>query len=155
MVKYQDIFGDAINVAARLKSLSPRGGVCVSRGVRDYVDKQSAYIFDDMGEQHVKNITEAIRAYSIRFSDGKAVLDNSAIDPLDNAPIAVSISLTKSPWKSHYAKQSGTASQIASSKHTSSSFPMAHFLYWRAYESTRSKVRIRAELLETRRARSK
>lgn len=78
MVKGADIFGDGVNVASRLEGISQEGGICVSRGVFDYVAKQTSYVFDDMGEQTVKNIAEPIRAYSIRFRDGEAVLDQEA-----------------------------------------------------------------------------
>lgn len=73
MIKGQDIFGDGVNVTARLESLSEAGAVCVSRGVRDYVAKQTPYVFDDVGEQWVKNLAEPIRAYGIRFAAGRAV----------------------------------------------------------------------------------
>ena len=73
MIQGGDIFGDGVNVTARLESLSEAGSVCVSRGVRDYVAKQTPYVFDDVGEQWVKNLGEPIRAYSIRFAGGKVV----------------------------------------------------------------------------------
>lgn len=73
MIKGQDIFGDGVNVTARLESLCEAGAVCVSRGVRDYVAKQTPYVFDDVGEQWVKNLEEPIRAYSIRFAGGRAL----------------------------------------------------------------------------------
>ena len=73
MIKGQDIFGDGVNVTARLESLSEAGAVCVSRGVRDYVAKQTPYVFDDVGEQWVKNLAEPIRAYGIRFAAGRAL----------------------------------------------------------------------------------
>ncbi len=73
MIKGQDIFGDGVNVTARLESLCEAGAVCVSRGVRDYVAKQTPYLFEDVGEQWVKNLEEPIRAYSIRFARGRAL----------------------------------------------------------------------------------
>lgn len=73
MIKGQDIFGDGVNVAARLESLCEAGAVCVSRGVRDYVAKQTPYVFDEVGEQWVKNLEEPIRAYSIGFAGGRAL----------------------------------------------------------------------------------
>ena len=80
MVKGSDIFGDGVNVASRLEGVSESGGISVSRGVFDYVDKQTAYVFDDLGMQKVKNISEPIDAYSIRFEDGKAVVNKEAFD---------------------------------------------------------------------------
>jgi class 3 adenylate cyclase len=50
-----DIFGDGVNVAARLEALAEPGGVCVSRMVRDNVRDKLDYAFEDLGEQWVKN----------------------------------------------------------------------------------------------------
>jgi adenylate cyclase len=58
-----DIFGDGVNVAARLEALAEPGGICVSRVVRDQVRDKLAISFEDMGEQQVKNITRPVRAY--------------------------------------------------------------------------------------------
>jgi adenylate cyclase len=51
-----DIFGDGVNVAARLEALAEPGGICVSRVVRDQVRDRLDFLFEDMGEQQVKNI---------------------------------------------------------------------------------------------------
>ena len=66
MVKDGDIFGDGVNIAARLETLALPGGICVSRGVRDHVRKMSRYAFEDLGEQSVKNIAQPIRAFRLR-----------------------------------------------------------------------------------------
>src|SRR6476620_6499829 len=63
MVKNGDIFGDGVNVAARLESLAEPGGICVSRGVRDQVRRKLPYSYVDLGEQRVKNIAQPIRCY--------------------------------------------------------------------------------------------
>ena len=60
-----DIFGDGVNVAARLEPLAKPGGICVSRGVRDQVRDRLHYIFEDMGEQSVKNIARPVRVYHV------------------------------------------------------------------------------------------
>src|SRR6202171_2577052 len=52
----EDIYGDGVNVAARLEALAPPGGICVSRVVRDQVRDKLNFGFDDRGEQQVKNI---------------------------------------------------------------------------------------------------
>jgi adenylate cyclase len=67
MVKEGDIFGDGVNVAARLESLAPRDGICVSRGVRDHLRHRANFAFEDLGEQLVKNIAHPIRAYRLRM----------------------------------------------------------------------------------------
>jgi class 3 adenylate cyclase len=51
-----DIFGDGVNVAARLEALAEPGGICISRTVRDHIRGKLPYAFEDMGEQNVKNI---------------------------------------------------------------------------------------------------
>jgi adenylate cyclase len=66
MLKDGDIFGDGVNIAARLESLADAGGICVSRGVRDHVRKMGQYAFEDLGEQSVKNIAQPIRAFRVR-----------------------------------------------------------------------------------------
>ncbi len=69
MVKDGDIFGDGVNIAARLETLAEPGGICVSRGVRDHVRKMGQYAFEDLGEQTVKNIAQPIRAFCVRGAD--------------------------------------------------------------------------------------
>jgi TolB-like protein/class 3 adenylate cyclase/Flp pilus assembly protein TadD len=61
-----DIFGDGVNVAARLEALTEPGGICVSRVVRDQIRDKLDLAFDDMGEQQVKNIARPVRVYRIR-----------------------------------------------------------------------------------------
>jgi adenylate cyclase len=65
IVDENDIFGDGVNVAARLEALAEPGGICVSRMVRDQVRDKLAVSFVDMGEQHVKNIARPVRAYRV------------------------------------------------------------------------------------------
>jgi adenylate cyclase len=60
-----DIFGDGVNVAARLEALAEPGGICVSRVVRDQIRDKLDCAFDDIGEQQVKNIARPVRAYRI------------------------------------------------------------------------------------------
>jgi adenylate cyclase len=61
-----DIFGDGVNIAARLEALAEPGGICVSRVVRDQVRDKLDYNFEDMGEQQVKNIARPVRVYRVR-----------------------------------------------------------------------------------------
>jgi len=56
IVDEHDIFGDGVNVAARLEGLAEPGGICVSRMVRDQIRDKLPYPFDDIGEHSVKNI---------------------------------------------------------------------------------------------------
>jgi adenylate cyclase len=66
IVEEHDIFGDGVNVAARLEALAEPGGICVSRVVRDQVRDKLDVAFEDMGEQRVKNITRPVRAFALR-----------------------------------------------------------------------------------------
>ena len=67
MVKNGDIFGDGVNIAARIESLAEPGGICISRGVHDHVMRRLTYRFDDLGEKSVKNITQPIRVFRLKF----------------------------------------------------------------------------------------
>ena len=69
IVEEDDIYGDGVNVAARLEALAEPGGVCVSRMVRDQVRDKLDFSFDDMGEQQVKNIARPVRAYRIPVAE--------------------------------------------------------------------------------------
>src|SRR5271169_1306033 len=51
-----DIYGDGVNIAARLEALAEPGGICISRMVRDHIRDKLVYPFGDLGEQSVKNI---------------------------------------------------------------------------------------------------
>ena len=61
-----DIYGDGVNIAARLEGLAAPGGICISGTVRDHVGEGLPYAFDDMGEQNVKNIARPVRVYALR-----------------------------------------------------------------------------------------
>ena len=65
----RDIYGDGVNVAARLEALAESGGICVSRVVRDQVRDKLAFSFEDMGEQQVKNIARPIRVHRILLGE--------------------------------------------------------------------------------------
>jgi adenylate cyclase len=90
MVKDGDIFGDGVNIAARLETLALPGGICVSRGVRDHVRKMGRYAFEDLGEQSVKNIAQPIRAFRLH-PDGDAGDQRVVEPPVGLAPTPPSI----------------------------------------------------------------
>jgi adenylate cyclase len=66
IVEDGEIFGDGVNVAARLEALAEPGGICISRVVRDQVRDKLAFAFEDLGEQSVKNIARPVRVYALR-----------------------------------------------------------------------------------------
>jgi adenylate cyclase len=89
IVEEHDVFGDGVNVAARLEALADPGGICVSRVVRDQVRDRLDCTFEDLGEQQVKNIARAVRVYTLGA-------DRFAKSPSSNASAAV-ISGTRAP----------------------------------------------------------
>jgi adenylate cyclase len=60
-----DIFGDGVNIAARLEALAEPGGICISAAAHEQVRDRLDISFDDLGDQQVKNITRPVRVYSI------------------------------------------------------------------------------------------
>ena len=69
IVDENDIFGDGVNMAARLEQLAEPGSICVSQVVRDQVSGRIEVDFEDMGEQSVKNMSRPVRAYRVRLHD--------------------------------------------------------------------------------------
>ena len=66
-----DIFGDGVNVAARLQALAEPGGICASRVVRDQVLDKLSFAFQDLGAQQVKNIARPVEAYRVDLGTGR------------------------------------------------------------------------------------
>ena len=90
----RDVYGDGVNVAARLEALATPGGICVSRVVRDQVRDKLGFAFDDRGEQQVKNIARPVRVFDVKMTGEAMVLtpDTPAVASLglpDKASIAV------------------------------------------------------------------
>jgi adenylate cyclase len=69
MAKEGDIFGDGVNVTARLEGLVRGGEICVSRGVRDHLRHRGSFVFEDLGEQLVKNIPHPVGAFRLRIGE--------------------------------------------------------------------------------------
>lgn len=69
-----DIFGDGVNVAARLQTLADPGGICVSQVVRDQVLDKLSLTFEDLGPKEVKNITRPVLVYRLALHGGPTVL---------------------------------------------------------------------------------
>ncbi len=65
IVEPHDIFGDGVNVAARLESIAEPGGICISSSAYDQVRGKVGVEFADLGEQNLKNIARPVRAYAV------------------------------------------------------------------------------------------
>jgi adenylate cyclase len=88
IVEGDDLYGDGVNVAARFEALAEPGGICVSRVVRDQVRDKLDFVFEDLGEQQVKNIARPVRVY--RVGDTARIKSRLPVLPLpDNPSIAV------------------------------------------------------------------
>src|SRR5215831_17968648 len=66
VVEDGDIFGDGVNVAARLETMAEAGGICVSARVQEDAAGRLELAFDDLGEQNLKNIARPVRVYRVR-----------------------------------------------------------------------------------------
>jgi adenylate cyclase len=115
MVKDGDIFGDGVNIAARLEALTDVGGICVTRGVRDHIRDRVEADFKDMGEQSFKNIARPVRVFKVLFdADAEPILkpfDDVGVDETglessqsDDAANAAEISF----WESIREDDDGT-----------------------------------------------
>jgi TolB-like protein len=89
IAEHGDIFGDGVNVAARLEALAEPGGLCISRMVHDQIRDKLPYSFEDLGGQSVKNITRPVRIYALRL-EGVADPPRSSMpaSPLASPPVA-------------------------------------------------------------------
>jgi adenylate cyclase len=100
MVKDGDIFGDGVNIAARLEGLAEIGGICVTRGVRDHLRDRVAAKFEDMGEHSVKNIPRPVRVFKVLF--------DPEYDPMLSVPKSID-----SPSKDATMVVEGDAAEVA------------------------------------------
>src|SRR6516162_3299572 len=69
MVEGSDLYGDGVNIAARLEAIADPGGIVISSIAHDYVRNKVKATFDDMGAQTLKNIAEPIHAYRVAWTD--------------------------------------------------------------------------------------
>src|SRR6202023_60160 len=65
IVDGEQIYGDGVNVAARLESLADPGGICISRTVQENIRNKLPLGYEDLGDQTVKNIAEAVRVFRV------------------------------------------------------------------------------------------
>src|SRR6266478_2388845 len=66
IVEGDDLYGDGVNIAARIEALADAGGVFVSNTVHDHIRDRLPFVFEDLGEQQVKNIARPVRVYRVR-----------------------------------------------------------------------------------------
>ena len=84
-----DLLGDGVNIAARLEALSERGGICLSRAVRDQIRDRMDIALEDLGEVEVKNIVRPVRVFRVRLDAAREVSASATTEPalpLPNKP---------------------------------------------------------------------
>src|SRR6476660_6924574 len=87
IVEPHDIFGDGVNIAARLESIAEPGGICISSSAYDYVRGKVGAEFADLGEQNLKNIAIPVRTYAmVRDGQSSATLVERALTSPTSAP---------------------------------------------------------------------
>ena len=103
-----DIYGDGVNVAARLEALAEPGGILVSRNVYDQVRDKLSFDFEDIGEQSVKNITRPISVHRVSFAEGAT---ENAVEFKDTAKPELAVSQRPSIAVLPFANMSGDPEQ--------------------------------------------
>ncbi|HZT86728.1 MAG TPA: tetratricopeptide repeat protein [Stellaceae bacterium] len=86
LIKDGDLFGDAVNIAARLEGLAEPGGICVSAAVREHVGTRVSAVFSDAGAQRVKNIADPVRVFRVTAPQSPLPLGTIADLPLPDKP---------------------------------------------------------------------
>jgi TolB-like protein/class 3 adenylate cyclase/tetratricopeptide (TPR) repeat protein len=86
IVEANDIFGDGVNIAARLEGIAEPGGICTSASAYDQVNGKIDVEFIDLGEHSLKNIPRPVRAYAVKPSRGGLMEQNGAVSHQPSAP---------------------------------------------------------------------
>ena len=81
-----DIFGDGVNIAARLEALCEPGGICISRAANDQIRDKLSLAFADLGEQTVKNISRAVGVFGLASKEIEALPEPELAQPVADQP---------------------------------------------------------------------
>ena len=96
IVEPHDIFGDDVNIAARLEGIAEPGGICISSTAYDYVEGKVGARFVDLGEQNLKNIARPVRAYALVRDE--LSLPTRGSSPTPSTPLAPRLSIVVLPF---------------------------------------------------------
>jgi adenylate cyclase len=98
VVDADDIFGDGVNVAARLEGLAHPGGICVSARVQEDAAGRLELTFDDLGEQALKNIARPVRVYRVRLATAGTAPTAALVEPAPSLPLPDKPSIAVLPF---------------------------------------------------------
>ena len=131
IVDADEIYGDGVNVAARLESLAEPGGICISDAVRTAIGKKLGFHYEDMGAQEVKNIAEPVRSFHVRFrpGDAPAIPNRPASAPASEANVPSVVVL---PFR--FIGTPGEHEHIAAAMTESIGSALAHFRDYKIVE---------------------
>jgi adenylate cyclase len=104
-----DIFGDGVNIAARLEGIADPGGICISDDAHRQIRGKTEIVYDDMGDQSLKNISEPMRAWRARPADAAAAIPQPL--KVDPPPAALALPDKPSIAVLPFANMSGDAEQ--------------------------------------------
>jgi TolB-like protein len=91
MVEGSDLYGDGVNIAARLEGMAEPGGICISAKVHDEVGRKLTLACDDLGEQQLKNIATPIRVFRV-------VGDSGRVSAAEGVPLSIKPSIAVLPF---------------------------------------------------------
>ena len=103
MVDAGDIYGDSVNIAARLEQLAEPGGIVISRKVRDEIDRKLPVLCDDLGEHLLKNIATPVRVYRVLVDrDPAAILDSLPLPDKPSIAVLPFTNVSEEPDQQHF-----------------------------------------------------
>jgi TolB-like protein/class 3 adenylate cyclase/Tfp pilus assembly protein PilF len=107
VVEDGDLYGDGVNIAARLENLAEPGAIYVSAGIRDQVKRKLAFDFDNLGPKSLKNIAEPVQVYRVLYSSPSATDRDAPVAPPAPLPLPSKPSIAVLP----FTNMSGEAGQ--------------------------------------------